>query len=60
MYVLQRTTDGKFVARPGSAHSYVKELQLAQAFSTKEEADRARCPESERIVRVEDLMGQRF
>lgn len=59
MYVLQRTTDGAFVAPPGSPKAYVKSLQNARTFPTREAAERERCPENERIVRVEDAMGAR-
>jgi hypothetical protein len=56
MYVLVRTIDGKFVAKPGYPHSYVKELQNAQVFQTKQAAENGRCPENERIIRIEEAM----
>jgi hypothetical protein len=56
MFVLQRN-DGFFVAFAGSLHSYVKALQDARVFPTAERADAARCPENERVVRVDDLFN---
>ena len=56
MYVIQRTTDNRFVARPGSEHSYTPRLQHAQVFKTREAADMARCPENERVVAVASLL----
>jgi hypothetical protein len=55
MFVLQRTTDGKFVAPPGRAASYVDRLQDAQAWGTRAEAERERCVGNERIVHLWDL-----
>ena len=52
MFALKRTTDGKYVAKPGSKDSYTKYLQHARIFRTKEEAERDRCPGNERIVEV--------
>lgn len=54
MFALKRTTDGKYVAKPGSKNSYTKVLQHARVFRTREEAERDRCPENERIVEVAD------
>jgi len=54
MFVLKRTSDGKYVAKPGSNNSYTKYLQHARVFRTREEAERDRCPENERIVEVQD------
>lgn len=56
MYVLQRTSDGAFVARPGSASSYTLMLHKAQTYKTREEAEMHRCPENERILDVDDIM----
>ena len=52
MFALKRTSDGKYVARPGSKNSYTKFLQHARVFRAREEAERDRCPENERIVEV--------
>jgi hypothetical protein len=57
MYVLQRTNQGGgYVARPGSLRSYTRKLQHARTFATREQAERERCPENERVVTVEDAM----
>lgn len=55
MYVIRRT-DGLYVARFGSSRSYTRCLQHAQTFRTREEAERHRCPENERIAVLEDEM----
>jgi hypothetical protein len=55
MYVIQRN-DGAFVAPSGSRSSYVRNLQDARTFSTKESAERELCPENERIASVDDVM----
>lgn len=52
MYLIKRI-DGAYVAKPGSAHSYVFALVNARKFSTKEEAERDLCPENERVVDLE-------
>lgn len=59
MYVIQRT-DGKFVARPGAAHSYTNKLQHAQTFQTREAAERDRCPGNERVLRLENAMSNQW
>lgn len=55
-YVLMRWPDGKFVAASGHAHSYVRELQYARVWSSKEAADHERCPENEIAVPVDAVM----
>lgn len=55
-YVLVRT-DGAFVSDPqtnGTGSSYTGLLQKAKIFSSKETAERDRCPGSETVMRVED------
>lgn len=51
-FVLQRTTDGKWVAEPGSHNSYVSKIENARVFKTRAEAEKDRCPENERIVEI--------
>ena len=59
LYVIQRT-DGRYVARsPIVSSSYVKQLQHAQVYRTREDAERNLCPGNERIVTVADAMGER-
>ncbi len=55
-WVLRRT-DGAFVSPPGRASSYTRDLTRARIFGTEEQADRERCVENERAVRVEDCLG---
>lgn len=52
-YVLQRT-DGKYVAPAGSNWAYTSKLENARKFPTREEAEKDRCVENERIVEVGD------
>ncbi len=56
-FVLIRTKDRKYVARWNSAHSYTARLEDAQVFATKSEAETNRCPESERVVALDTLVG---
>ena len=56
-FVLVRTKDRKYVARWGSASSYTSRLEDAQVFKTKEDAETNRCPENERVVDVDSLVG---
>ena len=60
-FVLIRTKDRKYVARWGlgrvTSSSYTKRLEEAQVFSTRAEAETNRCPESERVVDVDTLVG---
>jgi len=56
MYVLRRTTDGAYVARPGSSSSYCRALQDARTFSTREAAERERCVGNEVIVELDSIL----
>jgi hypothetical protein len=57
MYVIQNTKTGRYVSRPGSAHSYTARLEQACTWSTRESAEREICPDNERVVRTTDLIG---
>lgn len=54
-YVLRRT-DGAYVAPHGSPSSYVKAIQHARVFKTKEHAEQERCHENETVVHVMDAV----
>lgn len=54
-YVLIRT-DGKYVARPGSEHSYTSRLEDAKLFPTRAAAEAERCVENERVARLDDVI----
>lgn len=59
MYVLRRTSDGRFVAdmsKSRDGQSYTRDLLQARIFGTKEQADRDRCRGNEVAVRVESLL----
>ena len=56
MYVLIRHDDRKYVARPGSEHSYTRRLEEARTWPTKEAAEPERC-ENESCVSVASIMG---
>ena len=56
-FVLIRTKDRKYVARWNSEHSYTARLEDAQVFTTRDDAETNRCPESERVVDVDSLVG---
>jgi hypothetical protein len=43
MYVIKRTADGMYVARPGSLRSYTNNRQEAHQFLTSQEAQRQAC-----------------
>jgi len=43
VYVIKRTSDGKYVARPGSERSYTSDRQQAAEYSTEAEARRNAC-----------------
>ncbi len=49
-------TDGMFVAPPGQEKSYVRELQFARTFATKEDAERERCVENERVRAIDEVI----
>lgn len=61
MFVIQRTTDGAFVAdmrlNP-SGSSYTHKLQFARTFPTREQADADRCPENERVLDVFHVLAR--
>ena len=54
-YVIVRNEDGKYVAPPGSKHSYTTRLERARTFSTREAAQ-ADCCGNEHAVAVENLL----
>lgn len=56
MYVIQRIKDGAYVAPPGSRASYVKRLQDARVYTTRNEAARDLCTENERILSMDEAM----
>jgi hypothetical protein len=55
-YVLKRVEDGKYVARPGSEHSYTNRLERAKIFTSWERAYDAKC-DNERVVPLDSLLG---
>jgi hypothetical protein len=55
-YVIVRNDDGKFVTPPGSEHSYTNNLQHALVFMDRETAKKQRCPESEHVVSLDNLL----
>lgn len=59
MFVIRRTDQGGgWVARKGSAASYTHQLQHARTFTTREQAERERCPENETIEDVNSIFGR--
>jgi len=48
MYVIKKGS--LYVAKEGLPCSYTKVVKKARKFKTKEEAERNRCPENERVV----------
>jgi hypothetical protein len=56
-YVLQRSSDGKFVTREGSEHSYSHKLQDARVFRSKLDAAVSACCENERIVPLNEVLA---
>jgi len=58
MYALQRTSDGKYVARSGSKDSYTRKLENAEIFKTQEIAEKNRCMENERIIDVQAMLNR--
>lgn len=54
MYILQRNSDGKCVAKPGLHNSYTLNINNIRIFKTREDAERDACG-NERVVRIEEL-----
>jgi hypothetical protein len=54
-YIIVRVDDGKYVAQPGSWHSYTPDLKYARVFPTYEAAQRETCG-NERVVSLTDLL----
>jgi hypothetical protein len=52
MYVIKRTSDGKYVAPGGQQSSYTPLLQRARTFDTREQAEGERCEGNEIVVPV--------
>lgn len=55
MYVIVRN-DGCYVAKPGRRSSYTCFLQHARVFSTRQDAEKERCPDNEHIESLEDIL----
>jgi len=55
MFVIVRN-DGKYVALPGSHHSYTAKLEDARIFPTRQAADNDRCPENEIVRPIGDVL----
>ena len=55
MFVIQKG-DGWYVARSGMQSSYTRFLQYAQVFKTREDAEKERCPDNERVVNITEIM----
>mgnify|MGYP001578016644 CR=1 FL=1 len=52
-YMLKRIPDGVYVAEPGRAKSYTKDIRQARQFKTLQEADKERCTGNEVITTFE-------
>ena len=48
-YAIKQTSTGKWVARPGSRHSFTNDLNEAAQFGTLEEVQSEACLEGESI-----------
>lgn len=62
MYILKRTTDGRYVAdmqKSKTGSSYTPDIRQAKQYATREQADDNRCPENERIVDLHDELEGR-
>jgi len=56
MFVLKRTDQGGgYHSRPGSEHSYTRNLEKARIFDTRADAERAAC-ENERALSVAEIL----
>jgi len=53
VYVIVKAGTHEFVARPGSAKSYTKNVFEARVFDTEEQAKKDICPVNERVVNLE-------
>ena len=58
-YYLKNTETGNFVAPAGQHKSYVKELQFARPYATREEAEKDRCPGNEVVLSLEQIHATR-
>jgi hypothetical protein len=56
-YVIVRD-DGVYVSLPGSEHSYTRKLQHARVWSSRESAERERCPGNEHVEAIESQFAR--
>jgi hypothetical protein len=56
VYVIVKVGTREFVARPGSAKSYTKNVFEARLFETEEQAKKDICPVNEYVVRLDTLL----
>lgn len=54
-YVMVRN-DGKYVAAPGSEHSYTDKLEKARRFDSRDAAEKERCVENERVQSIDTML----
>lgn len=54
-FLVQRLSDKKFVARPGSKRSYTSGIFTARHFKTRAEALTEMCLDSEQIIELRDV-----
>lgn len=55
-YVIRHIETSKYVARPGSRRSYVKTLEAARVYLTREAAEADKCG-NEAIVPICSILG---
>lgn len=58
-YAIRRKSDGALVSKPGSMRSYTPNQSQCQIFSTRYEAEKNLCPESESVVNLLDELIHR-
>lgn len=55
-YVIIHKITGRYVATPGSEHSYTSKLENARRFRTREAAEKEVCLECEQVFAIESCL----
>ena len=60
MFVIRNIENGKYVARPGSMHSYTRSIANARVFDYRSDAENDLCPDNERVVEVKSVLSSKY
>lgn len=57
-WIIQDIKSGKYVAYPGSKHSFTRNVLDARRFCTRDITQSEACPDSERVIPLSSIIGE--